>query len=154
MGVFQEGTQDLFNKIMIQLNIGGTSGFIKIISFIIVMLVIEIIFFIVQIYLASTIANIAPFNKLGGGGVFLYYIAINFIIQAIESVLMLIIPLSVEISKNGISFGTQMMGISLFKAQNTLPIIIGLGGYLFVLAAIVGMMFLIIKLTAKKVSLK
>ncbi len=155
MGVFNDSFQKGFDEFLQLAGIGGTSGLIKLLIFFTAMMLVQLVVFITQVYLAITINHVAPFNKLGPGGAFVNFIVIYIFFQLIDTVLMFFVPLSLKIGGGDISLSTQPMGGSIFAASSdTMPPAIGLGSYLFNIIGIAVMFWLIIWMTKKKIALK
>ena len=135
-------------------------GFDKAIYYIIPVVLLATLYFICQIFFAITISNRSNFHNLGVAGAFLVYIVTNIVLQILEAIFTIFVPLSVEIkfvdkistaitSKN--MFGYLLETIN--GAQPT-SVIIGLGGYIFEIVMICVLFYITTKSMKNKLSLK
>ncbi len=135
-------------------------GLDKGIYYIIPVALLATLYFLCQIFFAITISNRSTFHHLGVAGAFLIYIVTNIILQILEAVLTIFVPLSVEMnfldtistsitSKN--MFGYLLETIN--GAQPT-SVIIGLGGYIFEIVMVCVLFHITSRNMKDKVSLK
>lgn len=118
-----------------------------------VMMVIQTIFFLMQVFFAMSLGNTPPFHKLSIGGPILIYIVMYFIIQLINLVLTLFVPIGVSIGPGGFSFVFENM-LSSFTAQTGSNVTIGLAGIIFEVVGTIALFFVTKYILDKKVSLK
>ncbi len=118
-----------------------------------VMMVIQTIFFLMQVFFAMSLGNTPAFHKLSIGGPILIYIVMYFIIQLINLVLTLFIPIGVSIGPGGFSFVFENM-LTSFTAQTGSNVTIGLAGIIFEVVGTIALFFVTKYILDKKVSLK
>lgn len=124
------------------------------------MILLLVIYLIAQIFFSITVANRPAFHGLGTAAGFLVFLATYTILQVVNSVLAIFIPLSVEVnlvgnvsaslsSKNMLGFIMQSM-----DGNEPTTIIIGLGGYIFEVIITFVLFYMTGRMMNKKVSLK
>ncbi len=135
-------------------------GLDKAIYFIIPVVLLATLYFLCQIFFAITISNRSTFHNLGVAGAFLIYIVTNIILQILEAIFTIFVPLSVEINfvdKISASITSQnMFGYLLESIKGAQPtsVIIGLGGLIFEILMICTLFYITSRNMKDKVSLK
>jgi len=135
-------------------------GLEKVAFLLIPMMLLSIIYLISQIFFSITVANRPAFNGMGAGAGFLVYLATYMILQIVQAVITIFIPLSLEINlvgKVSASLSSKnMFGYLLESIKGIEPssVTIGLGGYLFVVIMVCVLFFLTGRMMEKKVSLR
>jgi len=135
-------------------------GLEKAIYIIIPLMLLSILYFLSQIFFSITVANTPAFHSMGVGAGFLVFFATYVILQIVQSVVTVFIPLSLEINLIGnvsVSLSNKnMFGffVESIKGIEPTSITIGLGGYLFVVIMICVLFYVTGRLMNKKVSLR
>ncbi len=113
-----------------------------------------------QIFFAITISNRSKFHNLGVAGAFLIYIVTNIVLQIVEAIFTIFVPLSVEINfvdKISTSISSKnMFGYLLETIKGVEPtsVIIGIGGYIFEIVTICVLFYITTVNMKDKLSLK
>ena len=146
-----------FEKIINELEKYGLD---KVIYLIIPLMCLSIIYLLSQIFFAITVANISAFHKIGGGAAFLVFLATYVGLQIVQTVASIFVPLSIQLNitdKISASLSTKnMLGFMLESIKGVEPtnLIIGLGGYVFVIIMVCVLFYLTGRMMNKKVSLR
>ncbi len=133
------------------------SGWLMVIAFFTVMLLVGSLYFVSIMTFSVTLGNTGMFNKMGAGACVLVFIVVYFCANIIEQICTVIIPLSIVVGDNGIYFSTENMVGYLFQSINSSAVTsvpVGAGGILFEIIAIVGMFAASNYLLKRKVCLK
>lgn len=106
------------------------------ILFFLVVGVLESIYFIAGIYFAITLSNTPPFQKMGIGGAVVIYIVYYTVASVASIFFMLLIPLCITMSPEGMRLTFQPMFTSfseMFHSESTsmMSVPLGLGSFLF-----------------------
>ena len=119
--------------------------------------------FLIEVFFAVTLANTGPFLKNNIVFSFLFYLAAATVMSIVSSLLTTFVPISLRFSGEGVSLAAEnMMGMMAESfqtpASGALPasgnMNIGLAGFVFQLAALVGLVILTHWLLKKKTSVK
>lgn len=132
----------------------------KVCAVLISIILIQQLYFLVQVNLCITLSNIRPFQSLGLGAAVIAYMIISFIDQIIQGILAMFVPLTVRYTEGvGWSFQNGTMWSSLktlgyhhTRSLSTPPI--GYAGYILYPVLIVVLAILTVKLMRDKVNLK
>ena len=112
---------------------------------------------ICQIFFSITLSNVRPFSNMGPAGAFVIFIVVYIVGSIVESVFAIIAPFSITISDMGVKLGTTNMVsymIDSFKGRLPSEIVVGLGGYLFVIIVAAILFYWNGRLLNKKVSIR
>ncbi|ACL76265.1 ABC transporter permease [Ruminiclostridium cellulolyticum] len=149
---------EIWSSVLDEIERYGMGNYIYLI---IPMVCLSILYLMSQIYFSITLANRPQFHNMGPAGAsILLFLATNVALQIVETIITIIIPLSVNVNLSGsldISLTTQnMVGflVENINNQNPSSIVIGLGGYIFDIIMICVLFYLTGRMMNKKVSLR
>ncbi len=129
----------------------------KIVLAIIPMLILSIVWLICQIFFSITLSNVRPFSNMGPAGAFVIFIVAYIACSIVESIFAILAPISLTISDMGVKLGTSnMVSYMIDSFKGTLPshIVVGLGGYIFVIIMASVGFYLNGRLLNRKVSIR
>ena len=120
-------------------------------------LLLSAVWLICQIFFSITLSNVKPFSNMGPAGAFVVFIVVYIASNIVQSIFSILAPISITISDMGVKFGTTNMVdymIDSFKGTLTNQVVVGLGGYIFVIIMASVGFYLNGRLLNRKVSIR
>jgi len=136
------------------------SPFGKLVYAIVPLVIVSVIYLVGQIFFSITFSNMPAFHKMSAVSAIVILIILNLVLQIIESILALIIPISVHINAGELSLTSRTMlsffleNINNMNNSNVSEIVIGTGGFIFQIIAACLLYYFSGKLMNKKVSIR
>ena len=120
-------------------------------------LLLSTMWLICQIFFSITLSNVRPFSNMGAAGAFVIFIVVYIACSILNSIFAILAPISITISDMGVKFGTTNMVsymIDSFKGTMTNQVVVGLGGYIFVIIMVCVGFYLNGRLLNRKISIR
>ena len=120
-------------------------------------LLLSTVWLICQIFFSITLSNVRPFSNMGAAGAFVIFIVVYIACSILNSIFAILAPISIIISDMGVKLGTTNMVaymIDSFKGTLSNQVVVGLGGYIFVIIMACVGFYLNGRLLNRKVSIR